>query len=295
MKLKNFFYVLILLSATITSRAQYLPLTSSSHLWSLVEIHCLPGYNTYSSKYYAFKGDTVIGETVYKKFYASDNSNPTQWYLWGFFREDTALGKVWYRSIFPESEGIAYDFSAHTGDTLFVHNPVFSSEPIMLFVQQTTLIEIGGEIRRQHTMWEPEHNQSEVWIEGIGSLYGIKNSGMSWSGAACGSEELLCFWDDEIKVYQNPVYETCFIEYTGKETLPDVTPSIHFNPANKVLSVSTLNHSSVLKIYNLMGQEFLQISLYGPSTFSMSALSKGFYVVRLIEPNRVSARIISMY
>lgn len=164
-------FVLIIQSSVFT---QNLPLVSENALWSHVEIHCLPGYNSYSSRYYAFINDTVIGETIYQKLYATNSPDQTGWYLWGLYREDTSIGKVWYRSVYPESEGLVYDFSAQVGDTVEIYNPVFSAESIRLIVLEKNMVEVGGILRKQLKMWEPQHIQSEIWIEGIGSLYGIK-------------------------------------------------------------------------------------------------------------------------
>ncbi|MGC8864164.1 MAG: T9SS type A sorting domain-containing protein [Bacteroidales bacterium] len=281
------------MSTLISAKAQFLSLTSETSFWSLVEIHCLPGYNSYTSRYYAFKGDTVIGETIYKKLYATEKPEQTEWYFWGLYREDTTTGKVWYRSIFPEIEGVAYDFSAQPGDTVFVFNPAFSAEPIRLTVQEKTSIEIGGKLRRQLKMWEPQHLQSETWIEGIGSLYGIKNSGMSWAGAACGSEELLCFWENEINIFQNPAYATCFFEYTGKKDISTAKPQILYLPINKSLTVNS-SGNAILIVYNLLGKEVMRAPIKGQANVPLSGLSPGFYAVRFIESNRSLSTIISL-
>ena len=284
-----------LLSILAPVSAQYLPLISGDALWSHVEIHCLPGYNSYSSRYYAFKGDTVIGETIYQQLFATDEADQTQWYLWGFYREDTSTGKVWYRTVFPENEGIAYDFSAQTGDTVWVYNPAFSSEPILLTVQETSLTEIGGIQRRQLKMYESQHFQSETWLEGIGSLYGIKNSGMSWAGAACGSEELLCYWKNGNNLWQNQAYETCFFQYTGREDPQSSHPRISFNPSEKTLKVNELKPVASLYIYNLQGKKMMNLLLGKPTSLSLKSLPQGIYLVRLVEADRMSVLKIRLF
>jgi len=288
MKLKYLLLGIVLHIISSSVFAQYLPLISENVLWSHVEIHCLPGYNSYSSRYYAFKNDTVIGETIYQKLYATDSPDQTGWYLWGLYREDTSTGKVWYRSVFPESEGIAYDFSAQVGDTVEIYNPAFSADPIRLIVMEKNSVEIGGILRKQLKMWDPQHIQSEIWIEGIGSLYGIKNSGMSWAGAACGSEELLCYWKAENNLWQNPAFETCFFKLAGRENLPATSPHVSFQITNKTLIVNKLHHTGLLIIYNMLGKEVLRQSLHEAVTLSLTSLSQGFYFIGFVDPLGVS-------
>ncbi len=195
-----------------TARPQYHPATSAGHLWSSVEIHCMPGYNLFSSRYFAFMGDTTIGTLQYRQLFMSQDKEMTEWFLWGFYREDIQTGKIWYRPVFPETEGLVYDFSANAGDTVHVLNHDISAQPLGLIVQTVTTEWIGGVERKKMTLWEPLSFQSETWIEGIGSLYGFKNSGATFLGAACGSEELLCFSENGEMLYQNPAYYTCFFE-----------------------------------------------------------------------------------
>ncbi|MBA7546059.1 hypothetical protein ES705_38442 [subsurface metagenome] len=87
-----------------------------------------------------------------------------------------------------------------------------------MVVDSINTILINGKYRKQYFL----HRQieldvfNEIWIEGIGSLYGVLNSGLA--GAIGGKRELLCFYENDTLKYQNPNYEICFIStYTGKD------------------------------------------------------------------------------
>lgn len=107
---------------------------------------------------------------------------------------------------------------------------------------------------------------------------------MSWAGAACGNEELLCYWKDENHLWQNPAFETCFFELTGNDILPAASPHISFQIINKTLTINKLHPKGLLIIYNMVGKEMLRQSLHEAVTVSLASLSQGFYLVRLVDP-----------
>mgnify|MGYP000916671505 CR=1 FL=1 len=277
------FFLILLPGLFLPVKAQYSSMVSENHLWSSVEIHCLPGYNSFSSKYFSFLRDTVIGETVYKQLFATENVDQTDWYLWGFYREDTTTGHVWYRPVFPETEGLIYDFSAMEGDTVTIMNPDISYDPIKLVVQEVTWEWMGGHQRKKMKMWEAGSFQAEFWLEGIGSLYGMKNSGATFLGAACGSEELLCFSESGNPVYNNPAYETCFFELTGaKESSLAAEVSVAPNPAREWVRISNISNTPLLfEVYNNRGVRMLiQEVAENQITLDVRKFQKGLYYFR---------------
>jgi hypothetical protein len=270
-----------------TARSQYQAAVSPEHLWSSVEIHCMPGYNLFSSRYFAFKGDTTIGNIQYQQLFMSQDKEMTDWYLWGFYREDANERKIWYRPVFPEAEGLVYDFSANEGDTVMVLNHDISDQPVELIVQSVTTEFAGGIARKKMTLWEASSFQAETWIEGIGSLYGFKNSGATFLGAACGSEELLCFSENGEMIHQNPAYYTCFFELagTGEPEPPTRTkawpvPSsdlvnIEFGVQGKNTALLFSSQGRIIRSQTNASEKFL---------ISLGGLPSGMYHLHIIHP-----------
>ena len=172
---------------------------------------------------YKIEGDTLVDGVSYKVMYTTRNENLTGWNLWGFLRE-TEDGQVLSRQDASSYEQILYDFSLEVGDTIIMNGNGFY--PDRMFVVETNEILIGGEPRKQIVLEYPWGDQ-EVWIEGIGSLYGIIDSGSLFLTG--GSTNLLCYYEDGDLIWQNttPGYDECYMVYPTPPTPPEPH---HFAP-----------------------------------------------------------------
>jgi hypothetical protein len=83
-------------------------IVNDSRVWSTVNIHCLPGGNSYSTYYIKFYGDTLIEGLLYQKMWRSDDQNQENWDFYGSIREDDG-SRIYLR---PPGyiEGLIYDF-----------------------------------------------------------------------------------------------------------------------------------------------------------------------------------------
>ncbi len=174
---------------------------------------------------YKIEGDTLLDGVPYKMMYATRNENLTGWNLWGFIRE-TEDGQVFSRRPSTSDEQLLYDFSMEVGDTICMCDYGYD-ECCMVVIEKGEII-VNGEPRQQIVLEYPFGNGvEEVWIEGIGSLFGIVDSGSLFLTG--GSTNLLCYYEDGDLIWQNttPGYDECYMVYPTPPTPPEPH---HFAP-----------------------------------------------------------------
>ena len=163
---------------------------------------------------YKIEGDTLVDGVPYKVMYATRNEDLTGWNLWGFLRE-TEDGQVFSRRPSTSDEHLLYDFSMQVGDTICMCDYGFY-ECCMVVVEKGEIL-VNEEPRQQIVLEYPFGNgEQEVWIEGIGSLYGIINSGSLFLMG--GSTDLLCYYEDGDLIWQNsyPSINSCYFVYPSQ-------------------------------------------------------------------------------
>ncbi len=172
---------------------------------------------------YKIEGDTLVDGVSYKVMYTTRNEDLTGWSVCGVIRE-TEDRQVLYRRDGSSYDEILYDFSMEVGDTIIMNGSGFY--PDWMFVVETNEILINGEPRKQIVL-EYSWGDQEVWIEGIGSLYGIIDSGSLFLTG--GSTNLLCYYEDGDLIWQNttPGYDECYMIYPTPPTPPEPH---HFAP-----------------------------------------------------------------
>ena len=168
---------------------------------------------------YKIEGDTLLDGVSYKVMYTTRNEDLMGWSVCGVIRE-TEDKQVLYRRDGASYDEILYDFSMEVGDTIIMSGSGFY--PDWMFVIETNEILINGEPRQQIVLEYPFGNgEQEVWIEGIGSLYGIVDSGSLFLTG--GSTNLLCYYEDGDLIWQNttPGYNECYMVYPTPPTPPE--------------------------------------------------------------------------
>lgn len=204
--MKKIFLISILFLPTLYTFSQdYFPLVDTVKLWSNLWFTAPggPPPHEFKTNYIKFSGDTIIDSNHYKEVLISWDSLHINWEPIGFIREDSTK-QVYYRNIDNSLEGILYDFNAEIDDTIRLSYFENGSD---LIVQYIDSIFIDGKFRKRLLFAEEE------WIEGIGSLCGILNSG---TGTISGGVfRLLCFYMSDILIYSNPDYQECYLNYVG--------------------------------------------------------------------------------
>ena len=225
MKAIRLITMLALLMGGMTLKAQdYHPIVEDGKQWNVLFSYpwSPPEPQHKYTDIYKIEGDTLVDGVSYKVMYATRNEDLTGWNFWGFIRE-TEDGQVLTRRDASSYEQIMYDFSMEVGDTIIMNGNGFY--PDRMFVVETNEIFIGGEPRKQIVLEYPWGDQ-EVWIEGIGSLYGIVDSGSLFLTG--GSTDLLCCYQDGDLIWQNttPGYNECYIVNPSQQGDLVIAPSI---------------------------------------------------------------------
>ena len=148
----------------------------------------------------------------------SDDSLQQEWDYKGVIREDTLNKRVYYNR-FGETEGLIYDFSLEVGDTVFVDNQYLNyNEVIHLVVDSIDVVDIYGVMRNRFFLSELDlsvkdpYYPDEIWIEGIGSNYGIMHSGLGGIAVGGGTVKLLCASQNDNTIYMDSLFCECYID-----------------------------------------------------------------------------------
>jgi len=148
----------------------------------------------------------------------SDDSLQQEWDYKGVIREDTLNKRVYYNR-FGETEGLIYDFSLDVGDTVFVDNQYLNyNEVVRLVVDSIDVADIYGVMRNRFFLSGPDlsvkdpYYPDEIWIEGIGSNYGIMQSGLGGIAMGGGTVKLLCASQNNNTIYMDSLFNACYID-----------------------------------------------------------------------------------
>jgi hypothetical protein len=260
----------------------YYPLVDTNKVWS----HLVCVYNPSvasapicQTDLIKFSLDTAFDNHNYKKVFQTYDSALINWSIIGYIREDS-LERVYYRKKTDTSETKFYDFNIHVNDSIFI------SQFQGLTVDTVDNIFFANKIRKRIKLQciPGLPSMTETWIEGIGSLYGVLNSGYACYFGAKNS--LLCFKENDTVKYKDPNYSSCFfnnqylvntIEYRGKVLTVKIIP----NPTSDNITIES-HREAVIEITNIQGQLIKTLSTTGNKTnIDVSTFPSGVYVVEV--------------
>ncbi|MCK9450021.1 MAG: T9SS type A sorting domain-containing protein [Bacteroidales bacterium] len=285
------FFVFMILTINIFSQ-DYYPLIQEGNTWNVLVVYLKNMFldTTYSTTTYKLTGDTIIDSKTYKKLYKSDEKYPVNWGFWRFMREDTDK-KVWLRHKSSEQEFLMYDFSVKVGDSVLVGD---SNLEVYLHVDSISDVVINQSHRKQIWLsdkYDP-HYYSENWIEGVGS-----NKGICWSGSmhvVGGWYRLLCMFENEYPVYENPYYESCYM-VTAINELESPSIDIFPNPAKNLLFIKNREKLAITSIvlFNANGQMIRAFDKMAKQ-FDISDILPGCYIFKIITETGVITRKLAI-
>jgi len=224
--------------------------------------------------FFKFSGDTTINQTRYSVLYTSHDEKGETWELdteWLWQEENNRVYKYWI----PTNETtLVYDFNIEQGDSFQVN------EFRKLYVDSVRYLEWGGKIRKHWYLDTHGHEfrHNTVWIEGIGQT-GVftRSTEAGINGAYC---RLLCFSENEETVYQNPEFNSCWVNITNVPSVESPKQLIGLFPqddGNLQLKL-TENKKGELFLYTIDGKPVLKKEIdHTISTFCAPASGILFY------------------
>lgn len=272
---KTIFLITGLLLIISISGQNYYPLVQENNEWNTLQV-VYPGYGNpwdtiYWAMTYKFTGDTIISEKTYKKVYLSEEEIPTNWEYEGGIREDEE--KVWYFPKYGNGETIIYDFSLEVGDTI-----TYRPQPFV--VDSINYVEINGENRKHLYLSYLDLPFNELWIEGIGSNYGIFSSG---NGMTLGGWTwFLCMSENGELIYMNPNYNSCHLISTDIEEMNNSIIEVYPNPVKDKLKIQNTENIKIesISIIDLKGQKLLKFEK-NRTELDLSGISTGIYLLKV--------------
>ena len=199
---------------------------------------------TYSHK---FSGQTTIGNNTYFNVYESTDSLQDNWEQIGYLREDSIDHKVYYKGL--DEDGLLYDFNLEVGDSVYIDNYYYDFTDALLICDSIDSININGQQKQRFYFYSgfSKSMYAEIWIEGIGSMWGLLASGYGGAGFAGGNPKLLCCSKNGETIYMDTLFNTCYIDdFYPKITSPNYDTAYLDTPYEFQLQLSdTSNIGSV--------------------------------------------------
>ena len=214
--------------------------------------------------------DVVIGGLEYHTIYSEGERG-----LLGAYREDgdQVYYCPWNGSAYDDEE-LLYDYDLEEGD--FFND---TDEHPMMVTSVTTVTDLNGVERKVFEfMFLGLEEESEYWIEGVGS-----NRGFIYRGVYTPTDDgavfhLLCYHVGEDLIFLNPEYNACDIDEINENSENGI--NIYPNPANNVVRVLNETNAPInkIEIIDLLGR----VVMSSNSDFiDISGLSEGQYLVKI--------------
>ena len=216
-------------------------------------------------------GETVqIDGLEYTTVYLSPNTK-----LGAFRTEDS---QVFYRSwngTYGE-ETLLYDYDLEEGDYFN------DTDPHPMVVTAVSYITDNQGVQRKMINFEflGLEDETEFWVEGVGSSKGFINSGNYTPTNTGAIFHLLCYHVGNNLIYVNPEYNTCDITELDENSAVN-SINIYPNPAQNTIKVSNADGFPIhsIDIVDLLGRTV--ISTENTSEINVSSLPEGQYFVKI--------------
>lgn len=207
--------------------------------------------------YLQMKGDTLINNISYNIIWTlpREIQEEHDTIIELFTRVDNNL-KQWLRT----PTGIEYkifDYSLELEDTFngaayWGSNGFITIEAIVV---EVGTVELYGVTRKYWGLGDEDHSEPFTWwIEGIGPIESLLNVNMAHTNICGGFAEVLCAWNNDLQIYDNPNYGYC--EYSP----PSVNNRISLFASNGTVfsiiaknSNDSINRCNWVKIFDSTG------------------------------------------
>ena len=246
-----------------------------------------PDFVETTTKVNGYIGDTLIGGAYWSKMYITSDSS----FQSGF----TFLGDVKETNgfvIFLGATGTIdtiYNFNLNIGDSV-AYNFIFGKT--YLKVENIDSIEINGEYYKQFHFQEPwvvPFYLNEVWIEEIGSIHGplFPADPRVFETEIPDSTYLTCYKSNDTVVWNNPDYESCYINIVlSTNDIQNEQLKVFPNPFNNEIRIEFPDNEKakyIMSIYDLSGNLIFAtpINQTGHYEINSQSLKTGIYIIQI--------------
>jgi hypothetical protein len=274
--MKKYLISYIIFLFTINSFCSEIPIIDTTKVWSVLNVEYSPMGEFKSTHFFKFEDDTIIHDTLFYKIFESYDSTNSSWFFTEQFISENA-SKIFLRNIYGINR-ILYDFNLNVGDTITQLNMFDQEMDWKLNTIDSIFLEKTWHKRLVFGILGCGGCPNDIWIEGIGSLYGVTTPG---NVVADFSTTLLCVKNETEYIYTNPEFNSCYLTTGIIEHSNDKTNIVFPNPFENYIKVNSDVNELAFSVINIMGQIVSSGDLQSNSFINLSHLDKGLYILRL--------------
>ena len=237
--------------------------------------------------------DTLVNNLSYKKAVLNNNSMNIHENV--LLRENTQIGKVWYRNLYysiDPNDTIEVEiasFFLNVGDTFDISGdfPIVDSSKIVdsVYYQGTRkVIQFKGTYK---------HGERYTLVEGVGSLQGVL---YKQSNSIIQEDYLLCSYKDGVNTFLNKYYKICNPNH-NTSVVPDfegLEAIIYPNPVNDIIQINNVRAGTKWQIIDMYGKlHFEGMITDCPLSAPVQNLPIGVYFIHFTKNNSSFSHIFA--
>lgn len=258
-------------------------LIDSTKVWSNIITNSGDQYNNAYTIVYKIGNDTIFDNLVYKKVmgkhYYYGDTTLTNYNLGFIVREDSNIVYARkynsYYDVFSD-EFIVYNFNLNISDTITL--PIIISGQMIFgynlyLVDSVDSVLINNTYLKRIYLSSTMEDETEVWIEGIGSLHGLFELGswIDWSDSYLG-----CVWQNDELLYSSG---ECLVYFGLNDVKSNKDIKLFPTIVKDKINISSTLQNYNISIYDAYGRTSLTEQKINQSySIDISSLSNGFYL-----------------
>ena len=190
-----------------------------------------------------------------------------------YFREETSTGRLYrYFPMIDEEEVLLCDMTLTVGDTFYHIDSWGMAHPSVV---ESVSFENGRKVIRFALPYLPWHD-ALTFREGIFP----NNFPIGYLDYYDCENNLLCEYKDGEQVFENPEYNTCYIDETSVQEQGQQQITIYPNPVKETMLIEGAKASEV-QLYNALGQVVKTVR--GTNEIPVADLPQGVYMLRIAD------------
>ena len=190
-----------------------------------------------------------------------------------YFREETASGRLYrYCPVFDEEEVLLCDMTLTVGDT-FEYTDEWETHQAVV---ESVSFENGRKVIRFAPIYDYYYHDVLTFREGIFP----NNYPIGYLDYYDCENNLLCEYKDGEQVFENPEYNTCYIDETSDQEQDLQHVSLYPNPAKGKVIIEGIEAAEV-QVYNAFGQVVKTVR--HANEIPVTDLPQGVYLLRITD------------